>query len=174
MASRKCSRASGMSAIVRVRWRLIFSAIGKMAREYSQRLMSLRCVWKNSTLSGISIILYWRSFSDVMRIISAPVSGSCITKSPNPKLSVMASPRSTGNFLEFLSRKVVWRASALVELAVSDDSMMMGRYWSCPLRYSASLSPASGSLAPSRMNDTSDITPSILSPNFSYRPTASS
>ena len=87
---------------------------------------------------------------------------------------MMALRKSTGSFLEFLSRKHASSAAAPAEFSVSDDSMIMGTNGSFSLTYEQNLSPAFASFNPSCMNDPSDMIPSILLAYFLYISIASS
>ena len=88
--------------------------------------------------------------------------------------SIVCQALCTGSFFEFLSMNTPPKFFTPGAFAISDDSMIMGRYGSCSRKYCARRSPALLSFTPSRMKLTSLITPSILLPYMEYRFTASS
>ena len=102
-----------------------------------------------------------------MRIISSPVLGSFITKSPKPKFFIMALPKSTGSFLEFLSRNTPSNSLTNSAFSLSDDSIIIGKKGSFARKNFAKLIPASVTFSPFRLKETSLITPSMFFPNFS-------
>ena len=84
-----------------------------------------------------------RSFKSFMRNISFPVSGFLIIKSPNPKFSRKAISKSAGSCFEFLLMNAHFNSFTAASLAISLDSMIIGRNGSLAFSSFANLRPAS-------------------------------
>ena len=79
-----------------------------------------------------------------MRNISFPVSGFLIIKSPNPKFSRKAISKSAGSCFEFLLKNAHFNSFTAASLAISLDSMIIGRNGSLAFSSFANLRPALG------------------------------